>query len=116
MYTGSIACMGLNLRSKMPHRKRAVVPRAERMVATKRNEVWAMDFMHDRLADGTTIRFLTVVDLYSRECVALSVNRSFRSPDVVRVLTHACKQREVPNTTRYDNRPEFIALPGPMRS
>jgi len=100
----------------MPHRKRAVVPRAERMVATKRNEVWAMDFMHDRLADGTTIRFLTVVDLYSRECVALSVNRSFRSPDVVRVLTHACKQREVPNTTRYDNRPEFIALPGPMRS
>ena len=109
--TGLYALQGLNLRSKMPYRKRAAVPRAERTVATKPNEIWAMDFMHDRLADGTKIRLLTIVDLYSRECVALSVDRSFKSPDVVRVLTHACKQRAVPKSIRCDNGSEFVAEP-----
>ncbi len=105
------ALQGLNLRSKMPHRKRAAVPRAERILATKPNEIWAMDFMHDRLADGTKIRLLTIVDLYSRECVAVSVDRSFRSPDVVRVLAHACKQRAKPKSIRCDNGTEFVAQP-----
>ncbi len=105
------ALQGLNLRPKMPHRKRAAVPRTERLVASKPNEIWAMDFMHDRLADGTAFRLLTVVDLYSRECVALSVDRSFRSPDVVRVLAHACKQRGRPSSIRCDNGTEFVAAP-----
>lgn len=64
---------GLNLRSKMPHRKRAVVSRGQRLVASRPNDIWAMDFMHERLADGTKIRLLTIVDLFSRECVALAL-------------------------------------------
>ena len=43
---------GLNLRSKMPHRRRAVVPREMRLIASRPNEIWAMDFMHERLANG----------------------------------------------------------------
>jgi putative transposase len=105
------ALQGLNLRSKMPHRKRAAVPRSERTIASKPNDIRAMDFMHERLADGSKIRLLTIVDLYSRECVALSVDRSFRSPDVVRVLTHACKQRGAPTSIRCDNGSEFVAEP-----
>ena len=70
-----------------------------------------MDFMHERLADGSKIRLLTIVDLYSRECVALQVDRSFRSPDVVRVLTHVCKHRGKPASIRYDNCSEFVAQP-----
>jgi putative transposase len=105
------ALQGLNLRPKMPHRKRAAVPRAQRQIATRPNEIWAMDFMHERLADGSKIRLLTIVDLFSRECVALSVARSFKSPDVVRVLNHACSQRGKPNSIRCDNGTEFVAEP-----
>jgi len=72
------AHQGLNLRAKIPYRKRAAVPRAERIIAPKPNNIWAMDFMHERLADGSKIRLLT-----------------FRSPDVVRVLTHACIWNDV---------------------
>ena len=90
------ALQGPNLRPKMTHRKRAAVPRAQRYVASRPNELWAIDFMHERLADGSKIRLLTIVDLFSRECVALSVARSFKSPDVVRVLNHACSQRGKP--------------------
>ena len=105
------AHQGLNLRAKMPYRKRAAVPRAERIIATKPNDIWAMDFMHERLAGGSKIRLLKIVDLYSRECVALSVDRSFRSPDVVRVLTHACKHRGTPGSIRCDNGSEFVVQP-----
>ena len=70
------ALQGLNLRPKMPHRKRAAVPRAQRQIATRPNEIWAMNLMHERLADGSKIHLLTIVDLFSRECVALSVARS----------------------------------------
>jgi putative transposase len=84
------ALQGLNLRPKMPHRKRAAVLRSKREIASKLNDIWAIDFMHERLADGSKIRLLTIVDLYSRECVALSVARTFKSPDVVRVLNYVC--------------------------
>jgi putative transposase len=103
------AAQGLNLRSKMPHHRRAAVPRQERHVPTRPNEVWAMDFMHDRLADHSKIRLLTIVDLLSRECVALTVARSFRSPDVVRILAHLSKQRGTPASIRCDNGTEFVA-------
>ena len=102
---------GLNLWPKMPHRKRAAVPRSKGEFAKKPNDIWAMDFMHERLADGSKIRLLTIVDLYSRECVALSVARSFKSLDVVRVLNHVCTQRGKPRSIRCDNGTEFVAEP-----
>lgn len=103
------AAQGLNLRTKMPYRRRAAVPREVRHVATRPNEIWAMDFMHDRLADSSKFRLLTIVDLFSRECVSLQVDRSFRSPDVVRILAHVCRQREKPTSIRCDNGTEFVA-------
>ena len=99
------------LRPKMPHRKRAAVPRSKREIANKPNDIWAMDFMHEQIADGSKIRLLTIVDLYSRECVALSVARSFTSLDVVRVLHHVCAQRGKPRSIRCDNGTAFVAEP-----
>ncbi len=105
------AAEGLNLRAKMPRRRRAVVARSMRMIADRPNQVWAMDFMHDRLADHRKVRLLTIVDLYSRECVALEVAYSFRSEDVVRVLERVCRERSLPKSIRCDNGTEFVAEP-----
>ncbi len=62
-----------------------------------------MDFMHDTLADGAKIRLLTVVDTFSRESIALEVDYSFKSPQVVEVLRHAVAQRGAPERIHCDN-------------
>jgi putative transposase len=100
---------GLNLRIKTPRRRKAAVVRSARRIPTKANEVWAMDFMHERLADHRKIRLLTIVDLFTRECVALEVAYGFKSADVVRVLASACKKRGTPEFIRCDNGTEFVA-------
>jgi len=105
------AAEGLSLRAKLPHRRRAATPRSQRFVPTKTNEVWSMDFMHDRLADNRAYRLLTVVDIYSRECVALEVVARFCSDDVVAVLQRACRERGAPKILRCDNGTEFVAKP-----
>src|SRR6266702_3406549 len=61
----------LQLRRKRPRRRRSAVPRGPRRIATQPNEVWAMDFMHDTLADGRLVRVLTLIDSYTRESLAL---------------------------------------------
>jgi putative transposase len=102
---------GLSLRAKRPHRRRAAVARSACMVAEKRNQIWSMDFMHDRLADGRACRLLTIVDIFTRECVALDVAPRFCSDDVVRVLERVCSERDLPETLRCDNGTEFAAKP-----
>jgi len=97
------ALEGLSLRANLPHRKRAATVRSQRVVPKTVNEVWCMDFMHDRLADGRAYRLLTVVDIYSRECVALEVAAGFRSEDVVLALRRACEERGSPKIIRCDN-------------
>lgn len=71
------ALEGLSLRAKMPHRRRAATPRSQRFVPEAVNEVWSMDFMHDRLANNRAYRLLTIVDIFSRECVAWKLRRAF---------------------------------------
>ncbi len=105
------ASEGLSLRAKLPHRRRAATPRSQRFVPTAVNEVWSMDFMHDRLADSRAYRLLTIVDVYSRECVALDVAPRFGSEDVVRVLQRVCRERGTPKVIRCDNGTEFVAKP-----
>ena len=56
---------------------------------TRLNEQWAMDFMHDSLADGTTFRGMSLIDLYSRECLAAVACRSFSGADVASVLARS---------------------------
>jgi len=103
------AAEGLNLRSKTPRRRRAVVARSHRVVPVRPDQVWAMDFMFDRLADRRKVRILTIVDLFSRECVALEFDYSFTSDDVVRVLSSVRRERSFPQIIRCDNGTEFVA-------
>jgi putative transposase len=77
---------GLVLRRKRPKRRRSAATREGFEATTRANERWAMDFVHDTLSDGRTLRILTVVDVHTRECVALRAGRAFRGADVVASL------------------------------
>jgi hypothetical protein len=79
-------------------------------VLTAENERWAMDFVHDVLSGGRTIRVHTVVDVFSRECVALVAQPSFRGEDVARILTEAGESRgTLPTLTSVGNGTEFTS-------
>jgi putative transposase len=101
---------GLAIRTKTPRRRRAVMVREQAPELTAPNQSWAMDFMHDVLADGTKIRLLTIVDTYSRESVALEVDHGFKSPQVVDVLRRVVAARGTPQRINCDNGPEFVSL------
>jgi transposase InsO family protein len=75
----------------------------------RRNDVWAWDFLFDRTQDGRALKFLTVVDEFTRECVALEVARRFTSHDVKRVIARAIGERGAPTHIRSDNGSEFAA-------
>jgi putative transposase len=77
--------------------------------ATHRGHVWAWDFIHDRTADGRPLKWLSVVDEYTRECVALEVRRGMTAAAVVEVLAGLVRERGAPGHIRSDNGPEFIA-------
>src|SRR5208282_3561874 len=73
------------------------------------NHVWSYDFVADRLIDGTKIRTLTVVDEYTRECLALRTGYSLKSDDVMDVLTDLFITRGIPDHIRSDNGAEFTS-------
>ena len=79
--------------------------RAERM-----NEVWTYDFVLDRTEDGKRLKMLTIVDEYTRECLAILVARHITAVDVVETLRRLIAERGAPAHVRSDNGPEFIAL------
>ena len=74
-----------------------------------KDHVWAYDFMHLRLHDGKEVRLLTVIDEYSRECLAIRAARSIRSADLIEVLAELMVFRGVPDHIRSDNGPELKA-------
>ena len=80
-----------------------------RHAATHIGHVWTYDFVKDQTTDGRPLKILTVVDEYTRECLAAPVARSFTSSDVVRTLAGLFATRGVPGHIRSDNGPEFIA-------
>lgn len=80
-----------------------------RQRAVHRDHVWAWDFLHDRTEDGRILKWLSVVDEYTRECLALEARRSFRSVDVIDVLRELVLIRGMPMHLRSDNGPQFIA-------
>ena len=102
---------GLTLRRKRkPRRRKSAVKRQVPEMPGRRNERWAMDFMHDTLAEGRTLRVLTVLDVYSRECVALVAGRGFKGEDVGRILSEAGKERGgLPEMISVDNGTEFTS-------
>jgi putative transposase len=99
----------LNLRHKRPRKKIASLHRIMRTEPTEVHECWAMDFVHDNLFDGKKIRALTVVDIFSRFCLAINVQKSFTSSSVANIMESLKSQyRCKPKTIRLDNGPEFI--------
>ncbi|WP_421701028.1 IS3 family transposase [Aliiroseovarius sp.] len=74
-----------------------------------RNHVWSYDFVHHRTDDGKVFRTLNILDEYSRECLAIRVQRKLNSTEVIDALTDLFILRGVPAFIRSDNGPEFIA-------
>lgn len=98
---------GLCLRRKQ--RKHWVRVNAARRQYTAANQEWALDFAHDAIATGRSIRVLSVVDVFTRECLALEVDTSFASPRVTRVLEQILVERAAPLAIRCDNGPELTS-------
>jgi len=73
-----------------------------------KNDVWTYDFIADRTADGGALKWLTLVDEYTRECLALHVGRSVTGGDARRVVARVVGQRGAPTRMRSDNGSEFI--------
>jgi transposase InsO family protein len=73
-----------------------------------KNDVWTYDFIADRTIEGGTLKWLTLVDEYTRECLALHVDRTVTGGDARRVLARVVGQRGAPTRLRSDNGSEFI--------
>lgn len=88
--------LGLQLRNKTPKRRVQAKLRDDRRPATRSNETWAMDFVHDQLATGQKLRVLTIVDTFSRFSPALEPRFTFRGADVVEVLERVGRKVGLP--------------------
>lgn len=80
-----------------------------RRKSERMNQVWSMDFIFDRTTNSRAIKILSIIDEYTRECIALSVSRKFTSDDVIAALVDLIAIRGVPAFVRCDNGPEFIS-------
>jgi len=98
---------GLSLRRKK--RKHCVRTGQPLRACTAANQEWALDFVHDAVESGRAIRVLSVVDAYTRECLALEVDTSFASRRVTRVLEGIVAERGTPLAIRCDNGPELTS-------
>jgi putative transposase len=92
--------MGLQIRHKTPKRRVKARLREDRRAATRSNETWAMDFVHDQLATGAKLRVLTIVDTFSRFSPAIEPRFNFHGADVVEVQN---ARLGVETTTRSDH-------------
>ncbi len=98
---------GLLIRRK--RRKRLLRAGFVRPLVTGANQEWALDFVHDAAESGRKFRVLSVLDVYTRECLALEVDTSFASRRVTRELERIVAERGVPEAIRCDNGPEFTS-------
>ncbi|AXN50447.1 transposase (plasmid) [Mycobacterium marinum] len=73
------------------------------------NVIWAMDFQFDTTADGRIVKMLNVIDEFTREALAINVDRCIDADGVVGVLDRLARQRGAPAYVRFDNGPEFVA-------
>ena len=94
------------------HKRRSLgteVSGCTRLQSTGKDDIWAMDFVYDVTANGRSLKWLAVVDEFTRECLVLEVSRQFKGIDVIDVLRELLLIRGTPGHIRCDNGPEFIA-------
>lgn len=97
----------LQLRSKLPRRRKMVVCRQVRIKPTEPNQVWSMDFVADQLANGARFRTLTIIDVFSKEALAIEVGQRLGGEHVVAALNRLAAQRKAPEYLFVDNGSEF---------
>ena len=102
---------GLKVPQKQPKRKRLWFNDGSciRLRPQFKDHVWSYDFVATRTEDGRPLRILTLIDEYTRECLALKVARRLRSQDILEQLGYLFIYRGLPNFIRSDNGPEFTA-------
>lgn len=102
---------GLKVPAKQPKRRRLWLNDGSciRLRPEHRDHVWSYDFVFDRTHDGRRLRMLTVIDEFTRECLAIDVSRRMTSEDVLERLSDLFVQRGTPDFIRSDNGPEFAA-------
>lgn len=98
---------GLCLRTKRPRRRKMGAHRQTRYLANRPNEAWSMDFVHDQLADGSKPRLLTVIDMFTREALAIEAGPKLRGEHVAGVLNRLVYLRGAPKAVFCDNGAEF---------
>lgn len=94
-----------------PHRsrKRTAEPRVPLPAATRPNERWGMDFIHDACVDGRRFRCLTMVDEFTRECPRIDVDTALPAARVIAALEQLAGERGLPQSIVVDHGPEFIS-------
>lgn len=99
---------------RVPQRRRNKRPTgvgvaAGAMSPIRPTAIWAMDFQFDTTADGRTMNMLNVIDEFTREALAIEVDRSIDADGVVDVLDRPVLAHVAPHDVRFDNGPEFVA-------
>jgi putative transposase len=100
---------GLRRPQRCTKRRRLYPGSAERRSASRPNEVWAIDFQFDETADYRRLKLTNIVDEFTREALAMDVNRSSSSDDLVTVIEKLVAERGAPAFLRMDNGPELVA-------
>ncbi|WP_166507207.1 IS3 family transposase [Frigidibacter mobilis] len=102
---------GLKVPQKQPKRGRQWLNDGSciRLRPERPNHVWSYDFVESRTHDGRKFRMLNLIDEFTRECLAIRIDRRLRSTDVIDVLSDLFILRGVPDHVRSDNGPEFVA-------
>jgi putative transposase len=102
---------GLKVPHKQPKRARLWLNDGScvRLRPSRPNEIWSYDFVADRTHDGRPLRILTLIDEYTRECLAMPVERKLNSEDVLYTLADVMVERGVPTYIRSDNGAEMTA-------
>jgi transposase InsO family protein len=102
---------GLKVPTKQPKRRRLWLTDGScvRLRPTEPNHVWTYDFVFTRTSNGRPLRLLTVLDEFTRECLAIDVARRIRSDDVLARLAQLFVEHGTPRYLRSDNGPEFTA-------
>lgn len=101
---------GLNIRSKRPRRSKGAAHRMERPEINNLHQCWSMDFVADQLFDGRRFRVLTLVDNFSRMCLAMRIGQSIKGIDVACIMEDVKQYHGVvPKRIQVDNGSEFIS-------